>query len=153
MNGLSKTTQLDKIIALAFAGMGTTDIANTLGCTWSHVANVMNHPDAKVKLENLRRYQMEVAVEPIKARLERYADQALEKIYTLMRADAENVQLAAAREILHMAGYRPNSSKDVKEEEMPTINVQMNFYGDRENGKESNAIEAVEVVEWASVDA
>jgi len=113
------------------------------------VSRILNTPRGREMMLDMQEKQVELAIDPIQQKLAEYADVAVDKLYELVNADAENVQRQAAKDILEMAGYTPKRNVVNEREQAPTIIVgQINLRGDDEpprytaveaaNGKQHN---------------
>lgn len=150
--GMSSNGGLHAICVLHLYGWPHEKIAASLGLSHkTAVSRALKSPSGLKMVAEMKDMQHRMIIDPIKQRLEEYADSAVTKLEDLMDADAEAVQLQAAKEILHMAGYTPKRMQEKEKDDAPTIMVgQLNVYqgaGDGVDEVEDNAVTAEFLVE------
>jgi hypothetical protein len=117
---------LHTICALAIDDWKVPDIADALGDEPAHIHRALRSPKGQELMAEMQAMRMEAIVDPIRQQLQEYADDAVQTLAELLKADSESVREQAAKDILHMGGYRPHSGSTSTAEKVPQITVNNN---------------------------
>ena len=128
------TILLQLMANLQLMGKKHREIAEIVGRTRENVTRSLESPDGQDVLTRLRREVHAQVFDPVQEQLDTYAREAMEELWTMRETvESEKLKKDILVDVLHMAGYRPNTNTDSQAEQLPTIivgqtlNVQQNF--------------------------
>jgi len=102
---------LHTLVVMHMDGWSAPDIANAIGMELLH---------------SMQGQRVEALIDPIRQRLQEHADEAIDTLHSMLAADSESVRVQAARDILHMSGYKPHSGNVDAIEQVPQVIVNNN---------------------------
>jgi hypothetical protein len=117
---------LHTLVVMHMDGWSAPDIANAIGMNREAVNRALRSPKGIELLHSMQGQRVEALIDPIRQRLQEHADEAIDTLHSMLAADSESVRVQAARDILHMSGYKPHSGNVDAIEQVPQVIVNNN---------------------------